>query len=103
MTERIQHIIEGIRLKCKTLHEQLVSERSIRIDQESELTLLKTEISILKTKNSEIEEEKNLLKSELDLTIQKSIDEKDSVENNRNEEIDDLVREIEHCINQLKQ
>ena len=54
MTERIQHIIEGIRLKCKTLHEQLVSERSIRIDQESELTLLKTEISILKTKNSEI-------------------------------------------------
>ena len=103
MTERIQHIIEGIRLKCKTLHDQLVSERSIRIDQESELTLLKSEISILKNKNSEIEEEKRALSVELNLAIQKSIDEKVAVESDRNEEIDDLVREIEHCINQLKQ
>ncbi len=103
MTERIQHMIEGIRLKCRSLHEQLVSERSIRIDQESELSLLKSEISLLKNKNSEIEDEKRVIRNELDLIIQKSIDEKVSIENDRNEEIDDLVREIEHCINQLKQ
>lgn len=103
MTEQIQHIIDSIRLKCKTLHEKLVSERSIRIEQEAEITTLKSEIAILKNQNSQMEQEKEKLKLELETLIQKEIDEKDSVVNNRNEEIDDLVREIEHCINQLKQ
>jgi hypothetical protein len=103
MTDKIQHIIESIHLKCKTLHENLVSERSIRIEHEAEIVTLKNEISILKNQNYEIEQLKAALKIDLETIMQKGIDEKESVLNDRNEEIDELVREIEHCIKQLKQ
>ena len=103
MTDKIQHIIESIQLKCKLLHENLVSERSTRIEQEAEIVTLKDEISILKNQNQEIEQQKRTLKLELETIMQKGIDEKESVLNDRNDEIDELVREIEHCIKQLKQ
>jgi hypothetical protein len=85
------------------LHAQLESERAAKISQDVELTDLKSEILILKNKNFQIEQEKNQLKSELDSIIKQGVDDKQAVEENRNEEIDELVREIEHCINQLKQ
>ena len=44
MTEKIQHIIDTIRLKCKTLHAQLESERSVKINQEAEITDLKSDV-----------------------------------------------------------
>ena len=103
MTDKIQNIIESIQLKCKSLHENLVSERSTRIEQEAEIVTLKDEISILKNQNYEIEQQKGTLKFELETIMQKGIDEKESVLNDRNDEIDELVREIEHCIKQLKQ
>ena len=80
-----------------------MSERSTRIEQEAEIVTLKNEISILKNQNYEIEQLKAALKIELETIMQKGIDEKESVLNDRNEEIDELVREIEHCIKQLKQ
>ncbi len=80
-----------------------MSERSTRIEQEAEIVTLKDEISILKNQNHEIEQQKGTLKFELETIMQKGIDEKESVLNDRNEEIDELVREIEHCIKQLKQ
>ena len=103
MTEKIQHIIDTIRLKCNSLHAQLESERAAKINQDVELTDLKSEILILKNKNFEIEQEKNQLRLELDSIIKQGVDDKQAVVENRNEEIDELVREIEHCINQLKQ
>ena len=57
----------------------------------------------MKNQNHEIEQQKGTLKFELETIMQKGIDEKESALNDRNEEIDELVREIEHCIKQLKQ
>ena len=90
-------------MKCKSLHENLVSERSCRIEKEAEIETLKSEISFLKQQNHEVEQERGSLKFELETIMQKGIDDKESVLNDRNEEIDELVREIEHCIKQLKQ
>jgi len=103
MTEKIQHIIDTIRLRYKTLHSQLEVERALKLSLDAELSDLKSEISILKSQNDVIEHEKNQLRLELDLIIKQGVDEKQSTVEGRNEEIDELVREIEHCINQLKQ
>ena len=102
MTERIQQLIEDIRLKYKTLYSQLIEERTLRLDQNAELTSLKEQNSILNNKINEFEIENLKLKVDLDTIIQERIEERNSNLKIRNKEIDDLVREIEHCINQLK-
>ena len=102
MTEKIQQLIEDIRLKYKTLYSQLIEERTLRLDQNAELTSLKEQNSILNNKINEFEIENLKLKVDLDTIIQERIEERNSNLKIRNQEIDDLVREIEHCINQLK-
>lgn len=102
MTERIQQLIEDIRLKYKTLYSQLIEERTLRLDQNAELTSLKEQNSILNNKINEFEIENLKLKLDLETIIQERIEERNSNLKIRNQEIDDLVREIEHCINQLK-
>ncbi len=102
MTEKIQQLIEGIRLKYKTLYSQLIEERTLILDQKAELTSLKEQNSILNNKINEFEIENLKLKVDLETIIQERIEERNSNLKIRNQEIDDLVREIEHCINQLK-
>ena len=102
MTEKIQHIIDGIRLKCKALYSQLESERSLRMDHEAELSTIKNDFQILKDENIFFEETISKLKSDLELIEKQRVEEKQASLKDRNEEIDDLVREIEHCIKQLK-
>ena len=102
MTEKIQQLIEDIRLKYKTLYSQLIEERTLRLDQNAELTSLKEQNSILNSKINEFEIENLKLKLDLETIIQERIEERNSNLKIRNQEIDDLVREIEHCINQLK-
>lgn len=102
MTEKIQQLIEDIRLKYKILYSQLIDERTFRLDQNAELTSLKEHNSILDNKINEFEIENSKLKLDLETIIQERIEERNSNLKIRNQEIDDLVREIEHCINQLK-
>ena len=102
MTEKIQHIINDIRLKSKSLHSQLVSEREIKLALEVELNELKSTSDALRNENSNLTGEIQQLKSELNSILKKRIDEERTVILDRNQDIDDLVREIEHCINQLK-
>ena len=102
MTEKIQQLIEDIRLKYKTLYSQLIEERTLRLDQNAELTSLKEQNSILNNKINEFEIENLKFKLDLETIIQERIEERNSNLKIRNQEIDDLVREIEHCINQLK-
>jgi hypothetical protein len=102
MTEKIQQLIEDIRLKYKTLYSQLIEERALRLDQNAELTSLKEQNSILNNKINEFEIENLKFKLDLETIIQERIEERNSNLKIRNQEIDDLVREIEHCINQLK-
>lgn len=102
MTEKIQHIIDGIRLKCKALYSQLESERALRMEQEAELSTIKNDYQLLKDEKIIFEETISKLKSELELIEKQRVEEKQVSLIDRNEEIDDLVREIEHCIKQLK-
>ena len=102
MTEKIQHIIDGIRLKCKALYSQLESERALRLEQEAELSTVKNEFQELKDEKILLEDKITKLKSELELIEKQRIEEQQASLRDRNEEIDDLVREIEHCIKQLK-
>ncbi len=102
MTEKIQHIIDGIRLKCKALYSQLESERALRLEQEAELSTVKNEFQELKDEKILLEDTITKLKSELELIEKQRIEEQQASLRDRNEEIDDLVREIEHCIKQLK-
>lgn len=102
MTEKIQHIIDGIRLKCKALYSQLESERALRLEQEAELSTVKSEFQELKDEKILLEDTITKLKSELELIEKQRIEEQQASLRDRNEEIDDLVREIEHCIKQLK-
>lgn len=102
MTEKIQQLIEDIRLKYKTLYSQLIEERTLRLNQNAELTSFKEQNSILNSKINEFEIENLKLKLDLETIIQERIEERNSNLKIRNQEIDDLVREIEHCINQLK-
>ncbi|MBI1837193.1 MAG: hypothetical protein HYR91_08015 [Flavobacteriia bacterium] len=102
MTEKIQFIIDSIRLKCKDLHSQLQLERSKQLELKTELDALTLENSQLKEKNSEYMQTNNKLVTELEATIKQGIEMKQSVEINRDAEIDELVREIEYCITQLK-
>ncbi len=102
MTEKIQHIIDGIRLKCKALYSQLESERALRMEHEAELSTIKNDYQLLKDEKIIFEETISKLKSELELIEKQRVEEKQASLIDRNEEIDDLVREIEHCIKQLK-
>jgi uncharacterized protein (DUF3084 family) len=102
MTEKIQQLIEDIKLKYKMLYSQLVEERNLRLKQNAELSSLNDEVSVLKSKISDFEIENLKLKVDLDTIIQERIEERNSSLKIRNQEIDDLVREIEHCITQLK-
>ncbi len=101
MTEKIQLILEDIRLKCKDLHLQLELERSKNLELKTELDASKFKISELNQKNEEYIQTNMKLVSELESTIKQGIEVHVSGESNRNAQIDELVREIEHCITQL--
>ncbi len=115
MTEKIQHIIEEIRLKSNELHLQIGEERNKVESINEKLNQVLTEkeslqetISVLKHKNTQLSNELeeiqvnfDSIKSELDAIKEASINNVSSEKNN-NYEIDALVREIEYCINQLK-
>jgi predicted nucleic acid-binding Zn-ribbon protein len=102
MTEKIQHIINDIRLKSNSLHSQLVSERERAKKLEVELNEVKSQKNALENEKTHLNEHVIKLKSELEAIFKERVDEENSITESRNQDIDDLVREIEHCINQLK-
>ena len=102
MTEKIQHIINDIRLKSNSLHTQLISERERARKLEVELNELTFQKNVLEDEKTQLNENVIKLKSELEAIFKQRVDNENSIAENRNQDIDDLVREIEHCINQLK-
>ena len=102
MTEKIQHIINDIRLKSNSLHSQLVSERERAKELEVELNEVTSQKNVLESEKTYLNESVIKLKSELETIFKQRVDEENSITESRNQDIDDLVREIEHCINQLK-
>ena len=101
MTEKIQQIIGAIRTKMVQMHAQLVASREQNIILETENKSLKSQIEMLQ---KDREDQKAIL-SDLELQLMAA---KEQVaispvsQSRKEEEIDELVKEIEYCISQLK-
>jgi len=103
MTENIQKSLTEILNKVKSLHGSLLNERKNNSDLENEIQQLRTS-GLEKTNHVfSLETEIETLRSALDLAQNKVVEVPIQVAGKREEEIDELVREIEHCIEQLKQ
>jgi predicted nucleic acid-binding Zn-ribbon protein len=103
MTEQISSIVQKIQSKFQDLHHELVSEREKNLTLVNELGQTKTLFSANQAQIFQLEEQVRFLQSELIRLNEQLSSQKSLVEINKDAEIDELVREIEHCISQLKQ
>jgi septal ring factor EnvC (AmiA/AmiB activator) len=101
MTDRIQNIIDDIRHKSAALHQHLLDERDKNSAFQSEIQLLTESIEHQKQEENKLLSEITMLKAELEMTKSQVI-ENSHPSGKKDEEIDELVKEIEHCISQLK-
>ena len=102
MTERIQHIISEIRSKALELHRELERER--QKNQELQMTVqdMNEQLLSMKMKEEQLQSVVDSLRVDLD-EAKNQVVEVSVPQNGRNEEeIDELVKEIEYCISQLK-
>jgi hypothetical protein len=101
MTERIQQLIESIRLTCSGLHEKLVMEQKKNASYTSEIEELTKENSVLLENNELLVVKIEELSTKLRLA-ENNVNTVQGKDVPQEDQIDDLVREIEYCINQLK-
>lgn len=101
MTEHIQQIIEKIRQKSLALHTQLNEEREKNKEFQAEIAVLKENQQSQKQKEDEHLSEIASLKMELEATKGQIVENSRPI-GKKDDEIDELVKEIEHCISQLK-
>lgn len=101
MSDRVNELIDTLREKMILLKDQCAQERSKNDELvaeneslKSKLTEKSDEISNLHTKIESLKEEQNAAKEQ---SVNQSKEEKIS-----DDQIDELVREIEYCIGQLK-
>ena len=101
MSDRINELVSAIREKASHMHGQLSTERSANSKLREEIETIKSDII---SKNSEIDALKSKL---IDLENNMNTTEKQDVIGSKgnvisNEQIDELVKEIEYCLGQLK-
>lgn len=101
MTDRIQNIIEDIRHKSVAMHQQLLEEREKNSVFQSEVQLLTESIELQTQEENKLLTEISMLKAELEMAKSQVV-ENSHPSGKKDEEIDELVKEIEHCISQLK-
>jgi uncharacterized protein YigA (DUF484 family) len=106
MTERIQHSMNEIRAKALELHNELMQERIKNQALQAQILEKEERLQsvLLAGKDSENALHAVIDQLTLDLEVAKNqIVEVSVPQNGRNEEqIDELVKEIEYCIGQLK-
>lgn len=107
MNDNIQHIIQEIRMKKNAMSDLLnqqnikTSELEVQIEQLTSALLEKdTQLSTLNETIQTLKNEKNSLEKLVEETKNQVIEHSSTTKND--EEIDELVREIEYCIDQLK-
>jgi chromosome segregation ATPase len=110
MTEQISGILHLIRGKFHELHASLEVERARNASAESEVRRLRSLVSageeklqLQETVCRQQEEEINALQSSLVQLNEQISNQTSELTVNKDAAIDELVREIEHCISQLKQ
>ena len=103
MTEKIQDTIQEISRKAVRIGEALRSERSKNEILQEEIDRNKEELATELTANTHLKAEIESLKSALHLAENKVVEVPAPVIGRNEQEIDELVKEIEFCIEQLKQ
>ena len=102
MSEETLHRIDNIRQKVKAIHNNLLEERLNNQSLQEKIDSLQKDIFNLKDENKKIIEENVDIRSKLEEARKK--DDGTHLFNNvkSNEEIDEMINEIEFCIEHLK-
>jgi len=103
MTEKIQLYLNEILQKAQNVHALLKVERKKNNDLEQQISALQTELDSKHNLEISLRNEVETLKSALESTKNKVVEVPLANNRKRKTEIDDLVKEIEYCIEQLKQ
>jgi hypothetical protein len=102
MTDKIQQFIDEITRKSRDLHQQLVEERMKNEQLRMEIVDLNEQVMINSGQIESQSLEITKLKGELETTKLQVVEEPSVSDHGKDEEIDELVKEIEYCISQLK-
>lgn len=102
MTEQIEKSIELILEKVTSLHLDLKNEKSRNAALLSEFDKMKSELFTATEREFMLNTEIETLKSALHLAENKVVELPVQTPGKREEEIEELVKEIEYCIEQLK-
>ncbi len=103
MTEKIQDTIQEISRNILRIGEALRSERSKNAVLQEEINRKNEQLAAEANAISLMKEEIESLKSALHLAENKVVEVPVPVKGKNEQEIDELVKEIEFCIEQLKQ
>lgn len=101
MSDRIQELIDGIREKSSALHGQLLAERSKNQNLSKEAESLKKQVSVNDEEIAKLKSKVEELELKLKSTGEREVVVMDGAKVS-DEQIDELVKEIEYCIAQLK-
>ena len=102
MTEQIEKSIEQILDKAKSLHTDLQNEKSRNTALLLEIDKMKAELFTATEREFMLNTEIETLKSALHMAENKVVEVPIQTLGKREEEIEELVKEIDYCIEQLK-
>lgn len=102
MTDKIQQFIDEIARKSRMLHQQLVEERMKNEQLRTEVVNLQEQLMINSGQIESQSLEISRLKGELEAAKLQVVEVPIVSDVRKDEEIDELVKEIEYCISQLK-
>ena len=102
MTEKVQQIINDIQRKTSVLYHELTSERSKNEQLQAELNELSDRLEQGKQELLQRLSEIEALNLELETSKIQVVSEDSSFARRKDDDIDELVKEIEYCISQLK-
>jgi chromosome segregation ATPase len=103
MTERIREILNALELKFNSLNQSFSAVREENNQLLTQKSLLEKELNDKNERVFMLEQEMNRLKNQLSLLVKEKEDQLNLAVSNENAKIDGLVREIENCIELLKQ
>jgi septal ring factor EnvC (AmiA/AmiB activator) len=101
MSDRVNELIEEIRGKANSMKDRVSTEQDKNNTLTKEIEELKTQLSAKEAEVSQLKGELDSLKSDISSKNEQSI----AVASDNgvsDEQIDELVKEIEYCITQLK-
>jgi methyl-accepting chemotaxis protein len=102
MIEKIQQIIDDIRQKMAVLDHQLTEVRANNAVLQAELNESNIQLEKSKNEGESLIEAVNELKIALEAANNQVVEVDRPTQGRRDDEIDELVKEIEYCISQLK-